>query len=120
MREMPSLNLVVLRSPDLKRAAEFYSQLGLEFTEHQHGKGRVHLAAELEGGGVFELYPLAENADPTIGTRVGFRVAELDAIVAGIAAHVGTILQEPKESPWGRRAVVADPDGHKVELLQGA
>jgi predicted enzyme related to lactoylglutathione lyase len=117
---MASLNLVVLRSPDLKRAGEFYSLLGFEFTEHQHGKGPVHLAAELEGGGVFELYPLPENATPTIGTRIGFRVAELDSLVARIAAHGGRVLLEPKDSHWGRRAVVADPDGHKVELLQGA
>lgn len=109
-----------LRSPDLTRAAEFYSLFGIEFTEHQHGKGPVHLAAELEGGGVFELYPLTENAEPTSGTRIGFRVAELDALVARIATYGGTVLLEPKESPWGQRAVVADPDGHKVELLQGA
>jgi hypothetical protein len=27
-----------------------------------------------------------------------------------------TSISAPKDSPWGRRAVVADSDGHRVEL----
>ena len=30
----------------------------------------------------------------------------------------GAVLSPPKDSEWGRRAVVTDPDGHRVELLQ--
>jgi lactoylglutathione lyase len=51
-----ALNLVVLRTPDLGRAVEFYSRLGLQFTKHRHGQGAEHFAAEF-GDGVFELYP---------------------------------------------------------------
>jgi len=51
-----ALNLIVLRSSDMPRAAEFYSRMGLEFTRHQHGSGPERSAAEL-GGSVFELYP---------------------------------------------------------------
>jgi predicted enzyme related to lactoylglutathione lyase len=112
-----SLNLVVLRSPDLPRAAEFYTCLGLQFTRHQHGNGPEHLAAEL-GGGVFELYPSPPDGPSTLGTRIGFSVPSLDATVATINEHGGTVISPPKDSQWGRRAVVADPDGHRVELLQ--
>lgn len=45
-----SLNLVVLRSRDIDRAAEFYRCLGLEFTRHRHGIGPKHFAAEVTGG----------------------------------------------------------------------
>ena len=32
--------------------------------------------------------------------------------------HMGTqILQEPAEYPWGRRAVLRDPDGRPVEVF---
>ena len=112
-----ALNLVVLRSPDMARAAAFYSRLGLQFTEHQHGSGPQHFAAEL-GGGVFELYPLSPDGPSTLGTRIGFSVPSIDSAVAALSDYPGTVISPPKDSEWGRRAVVADPDGHRIELLQ--
>jgi lactoylglutathione lyase len=112
-----ALNLVVLRSPDLTRAVAFYTRLGLHFTQHQHGNGPQHYAAELSGG-VFELYPLAADGPSTLGTRIGFRVSSLDATVAALSDYPGAIISPPKDSEWGRRAVFADPDGHRIELLQ--
>jgi len=112
-----ALNLVVLRSPDIDRAAAFYSCLGLEFQKHRHGSGPEHFAAEL-GGSVFELYPLADGVASTSGTRVGFRVPSVDEAVAALSQYAGAIISAPRDSEWGRRAVVADPDGHRVELVQ--
>lgn len=112
-----TLNLVVLRSPDLPRAVAFYSRLGLQFARHRHGNGPEHFAAEL-GDGVFELYPLAPDGPTTLGTRIGFSVPSLDAAVAAISDFPNAIVSPPKDSKWGRRAVVSDPDGHRVELLQ--
>lgn len=74
-----ALNLVVLRSPNAARAAAFYSRLGLRFRQHKHGSGPEHFAAELPGGGVFELYPLALDGASTLGTRIGCQVLELAA-----------------------------------------
>jgi lactoylglutathione lyase len=112
-----TLNLVVLRSPDITRAAAFYSRLGLEFTRHQHGSGAEHFAAELSGS-VFELYPLSQETPSTLGSRVGFSVPSLDDAIVALNDYPGSIISAPNDSPWGRRAVVADPDGHRVELLQ--
>lgn len=111
------LNLIVLRSPDMQRAAEFYSRLGLQFTRHQHGSGPEHFAAEV-GSGVFELYPQAVDGPSTLGTRIGFSVPSLDSAIAAISDYPAAIISPPKDSEWGRRAVVADPDGHRIELLQ--
>lgn len=112
-----SLNLVVLRSADLPCSAAFYSKLGLQFKQHRHGTGPEHFAAELPGGGVFELYPLAPDGPSTFGTRIGFRVPSVDAAIAALKDYPA-IISLPRDSEWGRRAVVADPDGHRVELLQ--
>ena len=112
-----SLNLVVLRSSDIARAGEFYSCLGLQFLRHKHGNGPEHLSAEL-GTGVFELYPLSPDGPSTLGTRIGLSVPSLDAAIAAIGKYPGAIISSPKDSEWGRRAVVADPDGHRVELVE--
>jgi predicted enzyme related to lactoylglutathione lyase len=112
-----TLSLVVLRSPDIVRAAAFYTRLGLQFSRHRHGSGPEHFAAELPGG-VFELYPISSDGQSTLGTRIGFRVPSVDAALAALSDFPGAVVMPAKDSEWGRRAVVADPDGHRVELLQ--
>src|SRR5688572_8562335 len=112
-----TLSLVVLRSPGVARAAAFYTRLGLQFSKHRHGSGPEHFAAELPGG-VFELYPLSSDGQSTSGTRIGFRVPSVDAALAALSDYPGAITMPAKDSEWGRRAVVTDPDGHRVELLQ--
>ena len=115
----PILSLVVLRSPDIDRAAAFYSRLGLQFARHRHGAGPEHFSAELPGG-VFELYPQTAGGASTLGTRVGFTVPSVDEAVASLSEYPGAVVSPPKGSEWGRRAVVTDPDGHRVELIQTA
>src|SRR5687767_2205434 len=111
-----SLNLIVIRSPDIDRACRFYSTLGLAFTKHAHGTGPEHYACELHGL-VFEIYPRKSDADSTTATCLGFRVPSVDAAVASLQRLGAKVISPPKESPWGRRAVVEDPDGHRVELV---
>jgi len=113
----PALNLVVLRCTDLDWAQRFYECLGLQFTRHRHGSGPEHLSAEL-GGSVFELYPLSPNGASTLGTRIGFRVPSLETVITALSDYPAAIISPPQDSPWGRRAVVADPEGHRIELVQ--
>ena len=112
----PQMNLVVLRSADIDRAATFYREMGLLFTRHSHGSGPVHYTSEVSGF-VFELYPLTPSSTPTAGTRIGFRVDSVDQIVPLLAQLGAKIVTAPADSEWGRRAVVKDLDGHTVELL---
>jgi lactoylglutathione lyase len=112
-----SLNLVVLRVPDIERAAVFYSVLGLEFTKHAHGKGPEHYAAEL-GGVIFELYPLTSDGESMKSVRLGFRVEQASDLIVRLEAGGGTIITPLRESPWGRRGVVDDPFGHRIEIVE--
>lgn len=112
-----ALSLVVLRSPDIARAAAFYARLGLQFTQHRHGAGPDHFSAVLAGGGVFEIYPLS-GATPAFLARVGFKVPSVDLALAGLRDVPESVMTAAHDSEWGRRAVVADPDGNKVELVQ--
>lgn len=111
----PQLNLVVIRSPDIHRAAKFYQAMGLQLMMHRHGAGPEHYAAEANGL-VFELYPATAKSGSTQGTRIGFRVEAIDAVVERVREAGAEIVTPPQDSEWGRRAVVRDLDGHVIEL----
>lgn len=110
-----SCNLLVIRSSDIDRSAQFYRALGLDFARHTHGADPVHYAFE-SAGHTFEIYPLGENVPATSSTRIGFSVESVDEVYAALLAAGGEGISSPRNSRWGLRAVVADPDGHRVEL----
>ncbi len=95
----------------------FYSKLGLSFTKHRHGTGPEHFSAELQSG-VFELYPQSEDGPSSLGTRIGFTVSSVDEAIKALAEYPTAVVSPAKDSEWGRRAIVSDPDGHRIELLQ--
>jgi predicted enzyme related to lactoylglutathione lyase len=113
------LNLVVLRSQDPERSVQFYRLLGLTFERHRHGHGPEHFAAVL-GTTVLEIYRARHERDSTAATRLGFEVPCVDSVVAQADRFGARIVKEPGESEWGRRAVIEDPDGHQIELLQNS
>jgi catechol 2,3-dioxygenase-like lactoylglutathione lyase family enzyme len=110
----PILSLIVLQSTDLQAARDFYSNLGLSFVEEQHGAGPRHYAATI-GALVLEIYPCQGNK-PAAPIRIGFRVPSLDHTIALLRSRGARIVREASDSPWGRRAVVEDPDGNRIEL----
>ena len=110
-----ALNLIVIRVEDLTRSKKFYEILGINFSYEQHGKGEKHLSAVLSGI-VFEIYPSNNNID-TSGLRLGFRVSSVDKTIEDLEEIAVVIVSPAKNSEWGRRAVVLDPDGHKIELV---
>lgn len=112
----PTVNLLVLRSTDLQRAAQFYHTLGLVLTRERHGDGPEHYSSSVNGF-VFELYPLATCSRATTSTRIGFRVDSVDQLVPSLRALGAGLVTEVHDSPWGRWAGVRDLDGHPVELL---
>ena len=112
----PALNLVVIRSNDIERARLFYLAMGLSLGQDSHDSGPPHYGAVVCGL-VFEIYPLASGQPPTTGTRLGFQVDALDELIPPLIEAGGSVVARPKDVPGGRLAIVADPDGHKVELF---
>ncbi len=114
----PALKLLVLKSGQLDRLREFYGRLGLAFTDERHGGGPLHYSAPV-GEFVLELYPLPEGISlPDTTTRLGFTVNNLDTVLESLRG-LGTLISSPaRQTEWGYRAVVRDPDGRTVELYQ--
>lgn len=115
----PVANLLVIRSPNIDRAVTFYQQIGILFDRHSHGKGPEHYASDICGF-VFEIYPQRNAEDTTTNTRLGFNVDDVDGILDLLREIDATIVAQPTDTEWGRRAVVKDFDGHTVELVTPA
>jgi lactoylglutathione lyase len=111
------INLIVIRCADIDRSAELYGLLGLEFTKHSHGTGPEHYASETAGL-VFEIYPNQKANETSSGARIGFRLELLDPSVLNLQEAGARLISPPKDSPWGCRAVLADFDGHRIELTE--
>lgn len=111
-----TLNLVVIKSKNIEESVSFYEELGLDFKKEQHGQGPEHYACELNHL-VFEIYPSLIN-DIDAQTRIGFTVSNVEKVINNLRVKGAEIITELTESTWGKRAVVQDPDGYKIELLE--
>lgn len=110
------LELLVIYVADIDRSKQFYDVIGLSFSEEKHGNGPRHYAAQI-GSSVFELYP-ASKGDEGSKVRLGFRVPSIESKLQALQATGGQVVSPLRHSSVGRRAVVADPDGHRVELME--
>ncbi|WP_373651672.1 VOC family protein [Schlesneria sp. DSM 10557] len=109
------LKLIVIRSMDVFRCAAFYRQFGIEFSEHRHGTGPLHFAAELAGV-VFEIYLTRKVEDVDRTTRLGFVIPDIHTSIPTLHSNGVEFVEELEQTEWGQRVVVRDPDGRSVEL----
>lgn len=112
------LKLLVIRSSNPAGLAQFYTQLGCTFEQHQHGKGPLHYSCVIAQT-VLEIYPLAKGqvaADPNL--RLGFEIEHFEGILEKLIEQGGTLIQAPHESEFGWMGIVEDPEGRKIELYR--
>ena len=111
------LTLLVIRSEIPEKLAEFYAHLGINFEHHRHGNGPYHYSGYI-GPTLLEIYPLVKSQDRAdINLRLGLAIESFDAIVETLNA-INPLFQPPKLTEWGVMAVVADPEGRKIELYK--
>jgi lactoylglutathione lyase len=112
------LKLLVIRTADPKRLAEFYSLFNLAFTYHRHGNSPMHYGAAA-GRVLLEIYPLSKNQRaPDLSLRTGFKVDNFDETIMRLRKENVVFDIEPAETEFGFMAVVVDPDGRKIELYK--
>jgi lactoylglutathione lyase len=118
-----TLSLMVLRTDNIESALAFYHAIGLHFQQEQHGAGPIHFSCQI-GTTVMEIFPAEVGKAPDRksggATMLGFTVSSLDETLQALA-NLGIIpLSPPKQSAWGRRAVVLDPDGRAIEISEAS
>ncbi len=109
-----ALKLIVLKTNDVEALRAFYSRIGFRFVEERHGNGPLHFSSPL-GEEVLEIYPLPSGTEADTTTRLGFSVTGIAAV-----ADLGEVVSVAKQTEWGVRAIVRDPDGRTVELYESS
>jgi predicted enzyme related to lactoylglutathione lyase len=110
-----ALSLLVVYASDLAASKRFYEALGLRFVREQHG-GPEHYAAQA-GPATFEIFPRLAGDVSRGRLRIGFHVPSVEESVELAVQHGAKLVTEAHDSPWGRRAVVQDPDGNMIEVF---
>jgi catechol 2,3-dioxygenase-like lactoylglutathione lyase family enzyme len=120
------LNAVGVTSSNLKKTVAFYTLLGFKFSEFKADE--QHLEPETPDGSARLMIDTKNivadiiGEDPKPGNHSSFAIEydtppEIDAVVQSIKAAGFTVVKKPWDAFWGQHyAVVADPDGYKVDL----
>ncbi len=115
------VDALILYSASIQKTVEFYRSIGLLLEEEVHEEGPLHFACEL-GRTHIAVYEGKSGEALPRGTgganQIGFQVDSLDDVFSAATKAGAPILIPPQEVPWGKRAVVQDPDGRPVELNQ--
>jgi lactoylglutathione lyase len=119
--KMAAIGALILFAADVGRTVRFYEALGLPLEPEQHDDEPVHFAADVDGCHV-AVFPAAEHgvapgALVAGETMAGLRVPSTEDAVEAVRRLGARIIQEPDDYPWGRRALVEDPDGRRVEVF---
>jgi hypothetical protein len=112
-----SLTLLVLKTRQVDRVRTFYQALGIAFIEERHGSGPRHFAGRV-GDVVMEVYPLPDDGTADPSTRLSFTVGNMVDVVQAVQGLDAPMVKQPTQTAWGLQAVVKDPDGRSVELIQ--
>ncbi|MDR7369982.1 VOC family protein [Flavobacterium aquidurense] len=110
------IRLLVLRTGNPERLADFYGLFGLTFEYHKHGNSPMHYNAAM-GQTILEIYPLAqEQAYPDVNLRLGFELTSFKETVQKLKDNNVHFFSEPAITDFGFMTIIADPDGRKIEL----
>jgi len=124
----PAFVHTCVRVRDPEASVAFYRALGFEPRGRLNFSSAYNLYMGLPGGGdVLELTVNVGREEPyDLGdgyNHVALTVDDIDAVLATLAEH-GVQPEKPPYKPGGRDelpriAFVADPDGYRIELIDG-
>ncbi len=118
----------ILYVSDVKRTAEFYSKTfdfevrfiapGDEYAELNSGSTTLSFAAHsLANSGLKDGFQTPDLKAKPFGMEIGFTTVDVPALVEKAIAAGATLVEEPKEKPWGQVvAYVRDLEGFLIEI----
>lgn len=73
-----------------------------------------------QDGTVVALHPMRRKSlvGSSAGMLVGFMVSDMDATVKELKAKKVKFFKKPKDEPFGKHAIIEDPDGHLISIAE--
>jgi lactoylglutathione lyase len=117
---------VILLVSDMERSLKFYRDLlGLPVKTKTQSQDWVEF---FNRETTLSLHPIkkgtggssVDNKETKLGTGtlVGFMVSDIDSTVQFLKENNVRFFKEPREEPFGKHAIVQDPDGHLISVAQ--
>lgn len=109
---------VILLVEDMERSTLFYKDtLGLKLKVKT-----TDWIEFFEKGTTLALHPrrkgLPEKIERQSNILVGFMVSDLDQVVKDLKAKNVRFFKEPKNEPFGKHAIILDPDDHLISIAE--
>ena len=108
---------VILLVSNMEKSIKFYSDI-LELPVKTRSKDWTEF---FNNDTVLALHP-APKKKKTLktgsGSLVGFEVTDLDSTVKKLKEKRVKFFKRPKEEPFGKHAIVQDPDGHLISIAK--
>ncbi len=112
------IKLLVIRTIDIKRLADFYTLFGLIFDYHKHVSSPYHFSTTI-GQTVLEIYPLSKGqTDVDKNLRLGFSIDDFDNVISKLQNLKVKFVLEPIQTEFGFMTIITDPDDRKIELYK--
>lgn len=110
------LGLLMIVVKNMDRSVAFYRDVvGMQMLFHQSNW------SQFDGGNILlGLHPEGEEVkvSPTSGFSIGFYVDDVVKAVSEIKNRGGHIDVEPRPEPFGRWALLKDPDGYNIQIIE--
>jgi len=108
---------VILLVSNMEKSIKFYSET-LELPIKTRSKDWTEF---FNNDTVLALHPAPKKK--TIlktgsGTLVGFELTDLDPTIKKLKERRVKFFKRPKEEPFGKHAIVQDPDGHLISIAE--
>lgn len=108
---------VILLVSNMEKSIRFYSDI-LELPVKSRARDWTEF---FKNDTVLALHP-APKKKKTLktgsGILIGFEVTDLDSTVKKLKEKRVKFFKKPKEEPFGKHAIVQDPDGHLISIAQ--
>lgn len=115
-KALGKLGLIMVVVSDMERSVAFYRDVvGLKLLFKQSNWSQFDAGNIIVG-----LHPIGEEVKvgPTSGCTFGIYVNDIQKTTNEIRRRGGSIAVEPRREPFGLWALLKDPDGYNIQLIQ--